>query len=590
MSSRLDNITRDRLDKLARLKELGIEAYPNTFHRSHSNTEAVKALEDSEKAGAELPVVTVAGRLMSRRDLGKLSFFDVRDGGGKIQLFCSKVNLDEKSWAVIEALDIGDFIGATGKLMRTRTAEPSINATKLSLLTKSLQPLPEKWHGLQDTEKRHRQRYLDLIANPEVRDTFRARAKIISGIRSYLDGHGFIEVETPVLQPAAGGAAARPFITHHNALDRDFYLRIALELHLKRLIVGGFDGVYEIGRIFRNEGISFKHNPEFTMLESYQAYADYRDVIKLVEEMVSGIVKDITGGYTVKYGEHTLDFTPPWSRVDFRAELLAKSGVDFLAYADIESLRQKMREIGIAIDPKKDKGKLLDELLSTYLEPNLVQPCFLIDYPIEMSPLAKTRPDEPRIVERFEAFAAGMEIANAFSELNDPLEQEKRFKLQILYRNTEAQLHLLIEELIAEMNAQVSGLAHCDAVKVEQMAARAGALASEIEGQVGENPAVLKALREFREHIHDVEHKAKSLTDKTVIHLSEKLRLGQEQIKEVRGEEEQETIDEDFITALEYGMPPTGGLGVGIDRLTMIITNNQTIREVIFFPALKDKE
>jgi lysyl-tRNA synthetase class 2 len=458
------------------------------------------------------------------------------------------------------------------------------------LLTKSLQPLPEKWHGLQDTEKRHRQRYLDLIANPEVRDTFRTRARIISGIRKYLDGHGFIEVETPVLQPAAGGAAARPFITHHNALDRDFYLRIALELHLKRLIVGGFDGVYEIGRIFRNEGISFKHNPEFTMLESYQAYADYRDVMKLVEEMVSGIIMDLAGGYMVKYGKNTLDFTPPWPRIDFRAELLAKSGVDFLAYKDIEPLRQKMRELGIAIDPKKDKGKLLDELLSTYIEPNLVQPCFLIDYPIEMSPLAKTRPDEPRIVERFEGFAAGMEIANAFSELNDPLEQEKRFKLQILYRNTEAQLHLLVEELIAEMNSQVSGMAHRDPVKVEQMAARAGALASEIEGQAGDNPVVLKALREFREHIHEVEHKAKSLNDKTVINLSEKLRLGQEQIKEARGEEEQETIDEDFITALEYGMPPTGGLGVGIDRLTMLLTDNQTIREVILFPALKDKE
>jgi lysyl-tRNA synthetase class 2 len=384
MSSRLDNITRDRLDKLARLKELGIEAYPNTFHRSHSNTEAVKLLEDSEKAGGDIPVVTVAGRLVSRRDLGKLSFFDIRDGGGKIQLFCSKANLDEKSWFTIEALDIGDFIGATGKLMRTRTSEPSVSATRLTLLTKSLQPLPEKWHGLQDTEKRHRQRYLDLIANPEVRDTFRTRAAIISGIRKYLDGRGFIEVETPVLQPAAGGAAARPFITHHNALDRDFYLRIALELHLKRLIVGGFDGVYEIGRIFRNEGISFKHNPEFTMLESYQAYADYQDVMKLVEEMVSGIVKNITGGFTVKYGENTLDFTPPWPRIDFRTELLATSGVDFLAYYDIEPLRKRMRELGIAIDPKKDKGKLLDDLLSTYVEPNLVQPCFLVDYPIEM--------------------------------------------------------------------------------------------------------------------------------------------------------------------------------------------------------------
>jgi lysyl-tRNA synthetase class 2 len=474
--------------------------------------------------------------------------------------------------------------------MRTRSSEPSVSVTELSLLTKSLQPLPEKWHGLQDTEKRHRQRYLDLIANPEVRDTFRSRARIISGIRRYLDGRGFIEVETPVLQPAAGGAAARPFITHHNALSRDFYLRIALELHLKRLIVGGYDGVYEIGRIFRNEGISFKHNPEFTMMECYQAYADYRDVMSTVEEMVSGIVKDLTGGYTVKYGESTLDFTPPWPRIDFRAELLAKSGIDFLAYADVESLRQKMREIGIAIDPKKDKGKLIDELLSTYIEPSLVQPSFLVDYPIEMSPLAKTRPGEPRIVERFEAFAAGMEIANAFSELNDPLEQERRFKHQILYRNTEASLYLLIDDLIEEMTNQAAGLAHCDPVKMEQMAARAGALSSEVESQAADNPALMKALITFREHIHEIEHKAKSLGDGTVTVFSEKLEHDKQQIRDTRGEEEQETIDEDFITALEYGMPPTGGLGVGIDRLTMILTDNQTIREVIFFPALKEKE
>ncbi|WP_226846827.1 lysine--tRNA ligase [Dehalogenimonas etheniformans] len=588
MTSRIDNITRERLDKLARLKDLGVEAYPNTFHRTHTNAEAAALAKQPDGTGNE-PVVTVAGRLIARRGMGKINFFDILDGSGKIQLLCGQGHI-EQGWDLLPSLDIGDFIGATGNLKLSKSGEPTVFVKTLSLLTKSLQPLPEKWHGLQDTETRFRQRYLDLISNPEVRDTFRTRARIISGIRKYLDGRGFIEVETPVLQPAAGGAAARPFITHHNALDRDFYLRIALELHLKRLIVGGFDGVYEIGRIFRNEGISFKHNPEFTMLESYQAYADYRDVMKLVEEMVSSIVKDITGGYTVKYGENTLDFTPPWPRIDFRAELLSKSGVDFLAYADIESLRQKIRELGIAIDPKKDKGKLLDDLLSTYIEPNLIQPCFLIDYPIEMSPLAKTRPDEPRIVERFEGFCAGMEIANAFSELNDPLEQEKRFKLQILYRNTEAQLGLLTEELIAEMDAQVSGIAHCDPVKVEQMAARAGALSSEIEGQAGDNPAVLKALREFREHIHEVEHKAKSLSDKTVLSLSEKLRMGQEKIKEARGEEEQETIDEDFITALEYGMPPTGGLGVGIDRLTMILTDNQTIREVIFFPALKDKE
>jgi len=587
MTSRLDNITKERLDKLARLKELGVEAYPNTFHRSHTNADAASLAKELNVKGDE-PVVTVAGRLTARRGMGKINFFDILDGSGKIQLLCGLGHV-EKGWDVLPALDIGDFIGATGNLKLSKTGEPTVFVKTLTLLTKSLQPLPEKWHGLQDTETRYRQRYLDLIANPEVRDTFRARAKIISGIRKFLDGRGFIEVETPMLQPAAGGAAARPFITHHNALGRDFYLRIALELHLKRLIVGGFDGVYEIGRIFRNEGISFKHNPEFTMLESYEAYADYRDVMAMVEEMVSGIVKGITGGYTVKNSENTLDFTPPWPRLDFRAEMLKHSGVDFLAYADIESLRRKMGEMGIAVDPNKNKGKLLDELLSVYVEPNLVQPCFLTDYPIEMSPLAKTRPDEPRIVERFEAFAAGMEIANAFTELNDPLEQERRFKLQILYRNTEAQLGALVEELSTEMQNQVSDLAHCDPVKIDGLAARAAALATEIEAQASGNVPLQKALASFREHIHKIEHKSKSLGDKNVAAFTENLRRDVEAIKSARGDEE-ETIDEDFITALEYGMPPTGGLGVGIDRLAMILTNNSTIREVIFFPTLKDKE
>lgn len=494
MTSRLDNITRERLEKLSRLKEQGIDAYPNTFHRSHSNTEAVKLLEELEVAGTDLPEIIVAGRLISRRDMGKISFLDIRDGDGKIQFFCGKTNLDETSLGILEALDIGDFIGATGGLMRTRAGEPSVNVRQLHMLTKSLQPLPEKWHGLQDTEKRHRQRYIDLIANPEVRETFRTRSRIISGIRRYLDAHGFLEVETPVLQSLACGAAARPFITHHNTLQQDMYLRIALELHLKRLIVGGFDGVYEIGRIFRNEGISYKHNPEFTMLECYKAYADYRDVMILVEEMVSGIVQELTGTFKVTHGDRTLDFTPPWPRIDFRSILIEKSGIDFLAYADIDSLRQEMRMAGMEIDPKKDKGKLLDELLSTYVEPNFDQPCFLVDYPIEMSPLAKMRPDEPRIVERFEAFAGGMEIANAFSELNDPMEQERRFATQLKSPNCAPQV------------------------------------------------------------------------------------------------DDTETIDEDFLTALEYGMPPTGGLGVGIDRLVMLLTGNHSIREVILFPTLKEKE
>ncbi|MGI2335464.1 MAG: lysine--tRNA ligase [Dehalogenimonas sp.] len=494
MASRHERITHERQDKLCRLKEAGINPYPNSFHRTHTNTQVIQCLKSVEESGAEPPVVTVAGRVISRRDMGKLSFIDLRDGDGKIQLFCSKKNLDEKSIIILSSLDIGDTLGATGILMRTRAGEASVSVSQIQMLNKSLQPLPEKWHGLQDTEIRHRQRYLDLIANPEVKDTFRKRAHIISEIRGYLDSHGFMEVETPVLQSLACGAAARPFITHHNALQQDMYLRIALELYLKRLIVGGFDGVYEIGRIFRNEGISLKHNPEFTMLECYKAYADYQDMMTVVEEMVSNIVLSLTGGFIVEHGDSNLNFEPPWPRVDFRSALLERSGIDFLDYLDANSLRTKMKQIGLEADGTKDKGKLIDELHSHYVEPHLVQPCFLVDYPIEMSPLAKTKPGEPRIVERFEAFAGGMEIANAFSELNDPLEQEQRFSSQL----------------------------------------QKGTCTPQID--------------------------------------------------------DTETIDEDFITALEYGMPPTGGLGVGIDRLIMLLTGHRSIREVILFPTLKDKE
>ena len=487
------NINIERQTKLARLKEANINPYPNTFRRTHTNIEAIRSLESAELA-AEPPIqVTVAGRVVSRRGMGKLSFLDIRDSTQKIQLFCSFNNLSETSNIVLKNIDIGDFVGATGQLIRTRSGEPSVNASEITILNKSLQPLPEKWHGLQDTEKRHRQRYLDLIANPEVRNTFITRSSIISSIRKYLDTNGFLEVETPVLQSQACGAAARPFVTYHNALDQSMYLRIALELYLKRLIIGGFDGVYEIGRIFRNEGISIKHNPEFTMLECYKAYADYNDMMSLTENMVSGIVKQLYGCYQSEFEGVTLDFTPPWPRFDFRTLIREKSGIDILATNDVEELRTRMTELGIDTDSSKDKGKLIDDLVSRFIEPHLIQPCFLVDYPIEISPLAKNKPGVTGIVERFEAFAYGMEIANAFSELNDPLEQYRRF-------------------------------AH----------------------QLGCGPA--------------------SQNDDT------------------------ETIDDDFITALEHGMPPTGGLGIGIDRLVMLLTNQKSIREVIFFPTLKNKE
>jgi len=423
--------------------------------------------------------------------MGKITFIDLRDGSGKIQLLHNRSLFNEKDVELFKDLDIGDFIGVQGTVFRTKSGEPTLQITKLTLLAKSLSPLPEKWHGLTDVDIRHRKRYLDLISSPEVKQTFETRSKIIIAVRQYLIDRGFIEVETPVLQPAAGGALAKPFITHHNALDQDFYLRIALELYLKRLIIGGFDKVFEIGRVFRNEGISFKHNPEFTMLESYEAYADYGDVMNMVEEMVSSTCQQVFNTMEVKFGEHVLNFKPPWIRLNLREAVRQFGGIDFVQYPNVELLRQKMLEMGIKVDPQKNWAKLVDELVSTYVEPNLVQPCFLIDYPVSLSPLAKSRPDNPRVVERFEGFAGGFEIANAFTELNDPIEQRQRFEEQIRER----------------------------------------------EGYGGE----------------------------------------------------EWTVDEDFLEALEYGMPPTGGLGIGIDRLVMVLTNQQSIREVILFPQLKDK-
>jgi len=492
MTSRLDRITQQRLEKLERIRARGINPYPPRYQRSHTAEQAVALLKEIEGGTAKPDEVNVAGRIMAQRAMGKIVFLDLRDGSGKIQLLVRPDQLSEDEQELLKDIDIGDFIGVSGKVFRTRTGEPTVNVEKLTLLAKSLQPLPEKWHGLVDTEKRYRQRYLDLISNPEVRETFRMRSQVIAAVRQFLNQRGFLEVETPVLQPAAGGALARPFITHHNALDQDFYLRIALELHLKRLIVGGLDKVYEIGRVFRNEGISTMHNPEFTMLESYEAYADYNEVMEMVEQMVSQVAQQILGTDTVKYGDNTICFKPPWPRRQLREAIAEYSGIDFVQYPSADMLRLKMQEMGLEVDPKKNWAKLVDELLSTCVEPKLPQPTFLIDYPVSMSPLAKNKPGHERVVERFEAYAGGMEIANAFTELNDPIEQRKRFT---------------------------------------------------------------------------------------------------EQQKERRGGEDEvvENVDEDFLLALEHGMPPTGGLGVGIDRLVMLLTNQQSIREVILFPQLKEK-
>jgi lysyl-tRNA synthetase class 2 len=393
---------------------------------------------------------------------------------------------------MLKDIDLGDVLGVTGHLFRTRTAEPTVDVRELTILAKALRPPPEKWHGLQDVEARYRQRYLDLLANTEARRIFETRSRVIAGIRRYLDSKSYLEVETPVLQATAGGAAARPFITHHNTLDRDFFLRISLELHLKRLVIGGFDRVYEIGRIFRNEGVSTKYNPEFTMLESYQAYADYNDIMNMVEEMIFGIANEVLGDPKVPYGDTVIDFTPPWPRLPMLEAIEERSGVDVMSCHDLASLQKAARDSSVHIEPEWGWGKVIDELLTAHVEPHLVQPTFIIDYPIELSPLAKRKPGTHHLVERFELFICGREVGNAYTELNDPIDQRERF--------------------------------------IEQATLRAA------------------------------------------------------------GDDEAEVADEDFLVALEHGMPPTGGLGIGIDRLVMALTGVTSIREVILFPALRERQ
>ena len=488
MTSRLERITEQRLDSLSRIRARGIDPYPHSYHPSHTIREAITLFEQQKESAQD---ISLAGRIMSRRSIGKMSFLDIRDGSGKIQLSFRYDLLGKERYEFLQDIDIGDIIGAGGRLFRTKAGELTLEVSDFVMLCKSLRPLPEKWHGLADVEKRYRQRYLDLISNEESRSIFALRSKTITAVRDFLDNRGFMEVETPVLQPHAGGALARPFVTHHHALDQDLYLRIALELHLKRLVVGGFDRVYEIGRTFRNEGISTMHNPEFTLLESYQAYADYNDIMKLVEEMFSDIAKEVLGDTRITRNGQTIDLGLPWQRISLRETIKDSCGIDFEAYPDAASLRTRMAELKRDVDPTKGKGRLIEDLISTFVEPKLVQPTFLLDYPVEMSPLAKRKRSDNQLVERFEGFVDGMEVANAFTELNDPLEQRERFR---------------------------------------------------------------------------------------------------QQLKERVGDEEVELADEDFLQALEYGMPPTGGLGMGLDRMVMLLTGQQSIREVILFPQLKTKE
>ncbi len=487
MTSRLERLTEQRLASLERIRARGIDPYPRSYHPSHTVREAITTFEQQRESSADM---SLAGRIMSKRSMGRMSFLDIRDSSGKIQLSLRYDLLGRERYELLQDIDIGDFIGAAGKLFRTKSGEVTLEVSDFAMLCKSLRPLPEKWHGLADVEKRYRQRYLDLIANEGSRNTFALRCKVITAIRSFLNEQGFMEVDTPVLQPHAGGALARPFVTHHHALDQDLYLRIALELHLKRLVVGGFDRVYEMGRVFRNEGISVRHNPEFTLLECYQAYSDYNDMMRLVEEMFVHVASEVLGTTKLARDGATIDLALPWQRLQLREAVKTHCGIDFEDYPDAASLRTRMVEMGMEVEPSKGRGRLIDELLSTFVEPNIMQPTFLLDYPVDMSPLAKRKQGDERFVERFEGFVAGMEVANAFTELNDPLEQRERF------------------------------------------------------------------LRQQKERVAD---------------------------------EEEEIADEDFLQALEYGMPPTGGLGMGIDRMVMLLTNQQSIREVVLFPQLKTR-
>ncbi len=487
----LNELQAQRLAKLERLRESGRDPFPTRSARTHRIANVLEQFEALAQAGEP---VTLAGRIVgARRVMGKLAFAHISDGSGRIQLWISRGDVGEELFARFrDDLDSFDIVEASGLLRLTQKGEPSLFVTRLEVLAKALNPPPEKWEGLKDVEERHRQRYLDLIVNEERRDIFRVRARAITTMRRFLDARGFVEVETPMLQPIYGGAAARPFITHHNQLRQDLYLRIASELYLKRLIVGGFEGVYEIGKNFRNEGVDRSHNPEFTAMECYQAYADYDDMMRLTEQMLREIVREVHGSTIVEYQGHRLDFGPDWQRISLVEAIAERTGIDILQAASQEQLWAAISAAGLHVEHKATWGKQVEELFSTYIEPLLIQPSFLIDYPVELSPLAKRKPDSPALTERFEGFIAGMELANAFTELNDPLDQEQRF--------------------------------------LEQGRALAA------------------------------------------------------------GDDEAHQMDLDFLNALMYGMPPTGGLGVGIDRLVMILTDQPTIREVILFPHLRTRE
>lgn len=482
----LDRLMAVRREKLDKLQAMGIEPFGQAYQRTHSAREVVEQFESLEGQ-----TVSIAGRLTAIRSHGKASFADLQDQSGRIQIYFKKDVVGDAAYGLFEMLDLGDIVGIRGSVFKTRRGEISVQVTELTLLSKALRPMPEKWHGLKDVELRFRQRYADLIANPEVREAFIIRTKVIRAIRNYLDGLGFYEVETPVLATIAGGTTARPFKTHHNALDLPLYMRIATELYLKRLIVGGFEKVYEIGRVFRNEGISTKHNPEFTLLELYEAYSDYKGIMTLTENLISHVAQEVLGTQHVIYQGHEIDFTPPWPRARMLDLVKEHAGVDFSLVNTDEEARATARQAGLTVAPNATFGQALDEVFSEFVEPKLGGPMFVLDYPVDISPLAKRRSDNPRLTYRFEAFLAGRELANAFSELNDPIDQRGRFE--------------------------------------QQMEERA------------------------------------------------------------RGNDEAHEMDEDFLRALEYGMPPTGGLGIGIDRLCMVFAGVDSIRDIILFPLMRPR-
>jgi len=484
----LEQLLANRRAKLDALVELGLDPFPRRFRVDESVSSARERFEHktTEELEAEQPQVRLGGRLLAIRGHGKVSFADLSDGAGQIQLYVRKNDLDETVWKTFELLDLGDFLGVEGRIFRTRAGELSIAVQSLTVLAKALRPLPEKYHGLADREARARQRYLDLLSNPQSREVFEVRSKVVSSLRRHLEAAGFMEVETPMMQPIPGGAAARPFKTHHNTLDIDLYLRIAPELFLKRLIVGGFERVFELNRNFRNEGISTRHNPEFTMLEFYWAFADYEMLIDFTEELLTAVAQDAGKTLELKWGEHTIDFSRPWRRLTMRDAIFEYSDLTPDDLSDRARMEAAARALDVQRIDERSDGGLLAELFEMTAEPQLINPTFIMDFPRDISPFAKSCPGDPDTVERFELFVGGMELANAFTELNDPDEQRRRFEVQAA-------------------------------------------------AQGGE-------------------------------------------------------IDQDYVLALEHGMPPTGGEGIGIDRLVMLLTGRQSIRDAILFPQLRPRD